>query len=67
MKCPLCGRNAEKELCNYHSAAKEEVEATYPLWVKAYGRIEWKEYLDSVKRNPQTGKWVREISEFLIG
>ena len=67
MKCPLCGRRAERELCNYHSAAKEAVKAAYPLWIKAYGRIEWKDYLDSVKRNPQTGQWVREISEFLRG
>ncbi len=66
MKCLVCGSEAERDLCVYHSAAKEKVESTYPLWVKAYGRIEWKDYLDSVKRNPQTGQWAKEIAEFLV-
>jgi hypothetical protein len=65
MKCPICGREAGRELCPYHSEAKERVQAAYPLWVRAYGRIEWKAYLDSVKRNPQTGQWAKEIAEFL--
>lgn len=67
MKCPLCGREAEGAFCPYHLAAKGKVEAAYPLWVKAYGRIEWKEYLDNVKRNVQTGQWAKEIAEFLQG
>ena len=66
MRCPLCGREAVGNLCSYHAAAKEKVEAAYPLWVRAYGRVEWKDYLDSVKRNPQTGQWAREIAEFLL-
>jgi len=65
MKCPVCGREAPGELCLYHAAAKQSVEAVYPLWVKAYGSIDWKDYLDSVKRNPQTGQWAKEIAEFL--
>ena len=67
MKCPLCGRASDQNLCNYHSAAKERLEAAYPLWVRAYGSIEWNAYLDSVKRNPQTGRWAKEIAEFLGG
>ena len=67
MKCPLCSRDTEGEFCLYHAAAKEKVEAVYPLWVKAYGRITWKDYLDSVKRNPQTGLLAKEIEEFLRG
>jgi len=68
MKCPICGREAKKsDLCDYHSAAKDRVQASYPLWVKAYGRIEWKDYLDNVKRNVQTGQWAKEIAEFLQG
>lgn len=67
MKCPVCGRDSAEQLCSYHSEAKERVEAAYPLWVRAYGRIEWKDYLDSVKRNPQTGQWAKEIAEFLRG
>jgi len=68
MKCPICGREAKDlDLCDYHSAAKARVQASYPLWVKAYGRIEWKDYLDNVKRNVQTGQWAKEIAEFLQG
>jgi hypothetical protein len=67
MKCPLCGREAPADLCPYHLAAKGRVEAAYPQWVKAYGRMEWKEYLDNVKRNVQTGQWAKEIAEFLQG
>jgi sarcosine oxidase delta subunit len=67
MKCPVCEREASEEFCVYHSAANERVRAAYPLWVRAYGEIEWKGYLDSVKRNPQTGQWAKEIAEFLRG
>jgi hypothetical protein len=67
MKCSICGRDAVADLCVYHSEAKNRVEAAFPLWAKAYGRMEWKEYLDNVKRNVQTGQWAREIAEFLQG
>ena len=65
MKCTICGRGTEGELCSNHMAAKAELEAAYPLWVRAYGRLEWKDYLDSVKRNPQTGQWAKEMAESL--
>lgn len=67
MKCPICGREAVAELCSYHLAARDRVQEAYPLWVKAYGRMEWKEFLDNVKRNVQTGQWSKEIAEFLQG
>jgi len=67
MKCPLCGREAASDLCVYHLEAREKVKLAYPLWVKAYGRMEWKDYLDNVKRNVQTGQWAKEIVEFLQG
>jgi len=65
MKCRICGRETTADLCAYHHRAKEEVERAYALWVEAYGRIEWKDYLDNVKRNPQTGQWAKEIAESL--
>jgi hypothetical protein len=67
MKCQICGREAAETLCQYHLSSKARVEEAYPLWVKAYGRMEWKEYLDNVKRNVQTGQWAKEIAEFLQG
>jgi hypothetical protein len=67
MKCLICGEEVVSELCQHHAAARERVEAAYPLWVKAYGRIEWKDYLDNVKRNVQTGHWAKEVAGFLQG
>ena len=67
MKCSLCERDAVSGLCPYHEAAKARVKATYPLWVKAYGGMDWKDYLDNVKRNVQTGQWAKEIAELLKG
>lgn len=66
MKCRLCARGAVDDLCVYHKAAKEKVEGAYPRWVKAYRTMEWKDYLDNVKRNVQTGQWAKEIAEFLV-
>jgi len=65
MKCSLCGREGNSSLCPYHQAAKEKVQANYQLWVKAYGRVDWKDYLDNVKRNVQTGQWAKEVAELL--
>jgi len=67
MKCPLCGRDAVSDLCRYHAEAKAKVQAAYTPWVKAYGKMEWGDYLDNVKRNPQTGQWAKEIAELLKG
>ena len=67
MKCLICGREAFTDLCSYHVEAREKVRAAYPLWVKAYGNMEWKEFLDNVKHNPQTGQWAKEIAELLRG
>ncbi len=67
MKCRACEREAETDLCAYHQAAKAKLEVAYPLWVRAYGRIEWKDYLDNVKRNVQTGQWAKEIAAVLEG
>ena len=67
MKCLICGREAVSDLCTYHTEARDKVKGAYPLWVKAYGRMEWKDYLDNVKRNVQTGQWAKEIAEFLQG
>ena len=67
LRCKLCEREAVTDLCRQHRIAKENLEAAYPRWVKAYGGMEWKDYLDNVKRNVQTGRWAKEIAEFLEG
>jgi hypothetical protein len=65
MKCPLCERAAAVDLCEYHQAARENLQRAYPMWIKAYGEIEWKDFLDNVKRNVQTGPWAKAVARFL--
>jgi hypothetical protein len=67
MKCKLCGREAVSNLCKYHEEAKRKIEAGYRLWAEAYGKVKWKDYLDKVKHNEQTGQWAKEIAEMLEG
>jgi hypothetical protein len=67
MKCNVCGREGEAELCRNHLAAKGRLLAAYPLWVEGYGGMSWERYLDNVKRNVQTGRWAKETAEFLQG
>jgi hypothetical protein len=67
MKCQLCSRQAAGHLCRYHLEAKEKVEAAYDLWVKAYGSMERKAYLDRVITNAQSGQWAKEVARLLEG
>ncbi len=67
MKCQICDREAPVDLCRYHRDAKTRLEAAYPLWVEAYGSLEWKAYLDRVITNSQTGQWAKEVAQMLEG
>jgi len=67
MKCLVCTRKAVSDLCTYHLRAKRKVEAGYRTWTEAYGEMKWKDYLDKVKHNEQTGQWAKEIAEMLEG
>ena len=67
MKCALCGKEGRSDLCSCHAAARESLKAAYPRWVRAYGGMEWRAYLDNVIRNVQTGRWVKEVAELLRG
>jgi len=66
MKCGICGREATSSLCKYHEEAREQVNSGYQKWVRAYGQIEMKDYLDKVKRNDHTGQWAKEIAEMVL-
>lgn len=67
MKCLVCGRDGAKELCGRHYRARKTIESAYPAWVEAYGGLQWKDYLNRVKRNIQTGQWAKETAELLLG
>jgi hypothetical protein len=65
VKCALCERDAAEDLCQYHALARESVVSAYLYWKKAYGTLEWVDYLDRIKRNPRTGQWAKEAAGFL--
>lgn len=67
MKCLLCSRETDDDLCRYHAGARKNLESAYAEWVKAYGSLEWKAYLDRVITNDQTGQWAKEVAQLLAG
>jgi len=67
MKCKLCERQAENDLCEYHLDAKVELETAYHYWAEAYGSLEWNEYLRRVSKNSETGVWAVEVARMMLG
>lgn len=67
MKCGVCGREGASDLCASHDTARESLKTAYPLWSRAYGGMDWKDYLDNIIRNAQTGRWVKEVAVLLRG
>jgi hypothetical protein len=67
MKCLVCGRGGEADMCRHHAEAKKKLLAAFPLWARAHEDMSWEKYLDNVKRNVQTGQWAKETAEFLHG
>ena len=66
MKCKACSREAvEGDFCLFHSKACYNIVETYDCWQKAL-KISWKEYLSEIKRNPLTGEWAKEVTNYLI-
>lgn len=65
--CRLCKRECAplSTLCEYHLAAKVAVESAYRRWDEAYGGISWKDYLQKVIQNAETGMWAKEVAELL--
>jgi hypothetical protein len=66
MKCKLCERETDTDLCGYHAEAKRRLEATFRAWVDAYGSISWAEYLDRIIRNPETGQWAVDVAKLML-
>jgi hypothetical protein len=63
MKCAACSRDAEGKYCRYHSQALERLREHYGAWVKAYGDMQWGDYLAKVSKMEETGSWVKEVVE----
>ena len=66
LKCVLCCREAEeKDFCNLHLRALNNIIVKYEVWRKAL-KISWKEYLKEIGQNSLTGEWVKEVADLLI-
>ncbi len=66
--CPVCKRVVEEsgqEYCSSHDKALAGLRGAYMSWLKAYGNIGFKDYLERVTRLPETGERVKEAARFL--
>ena len=60
MKCKLCYRESNDNLCNYHQKAYLNLTSGFEKWCKAYKRIDWETYIQKVFEMPDTGIWVKD-------
>jgi len=64
-KCMLCNREVYMgELCKYHSEALEKVKSYYEEWRRREG-VSWSEYIASLKKMRSTGKWVKQVLDYI--
>ena len=65
--CRLCKREASSpsSFCKYHLMAKKSLESGYKQWSEGYGEMTWKEYLQKVAHNSETGQWAKEVADAL--
>jgi hypothetical protein len=66
VNCRLCRRETDSEFCAYHSRARSEVAGAYKSWSEAYGELTWREYLNRVIKNPETGQWAVEVAKLML-
>ena len=65
MNCEICELPTSKEpFCDKHDSALKSLKKAFEEWKKAKN-IEWKEYLDQIIENTNSGKWVIEMAEYL--
>jgi hypothetical protein len=66
LKCKVCDREAiEKDFCELHLKAYENIVEKYDVWRKAL-KISWREYLSEIEQNSLTGEWTKEVASYLI-
>jgi hypothetical protein len=64
VKCKICEREADNEYCELHEKAHQNVVQRYDIWKDAMD-ISWKEYLNEVAANSNTGSWAKEVAKHL--
>ncbi|MHA2407897.1 MAG: hypothetical protein ACXACA_05960 [Candidatus Ranarchaeia archaeon] len=64
MKCVVCDHPATNaSWCQRHAVAVRNLAKYYTNWVTAYGELSWKDYLDQIIINKNTGSWVLEVAK----
>ena len=62
--CPICGREKEAKFCQYHQTAFNNLREKHGKWETAAG-LSWEDYLEKIGDLETTGRWIREVIEFL--
>ncbi len=62
-KCIICSRKAllAEKYCAYHKQAFDNMINHYKVWVNAYGRTSWEEFLIKLSGMQETGSWIKEV------
>ena len=63
-ECPICGRDKQEEFCSYHQTAFSNLKEMHEKWCIAAG-LSWEEYLDKIGEIEDTGRWIREVIEYI--
>lgn len=64
----MCNKVKENnsDYCQYHTEALSIINEKYPIWERAFGGISWKDYLDTIIKNPKTGEWIKDVAKDII-
>ncbi|MFH1328542.1 MAG: hypothetical protein ABIH76_06870 [Candidatus Bathyarchaeota archaeon] len=65
MKCAICGKTSEGEYCKWHKRAYMSLQEKFKDWQKVL-EINWEEFLEEIKNNPNTGTWGKEVATYII-
>ncbi|RLG91418.1 MAG: hypothetical protein DRO36_04245 [Candidatus Hecatellales archaeon] len=65
-KCVICSNESDGgEFCVWHRLSYERLEEMFKVWREAM-EIGWKEFLEEVRKNPNTGVWVKEVISYIL-
>jgi hypothetical protein len=66
--CVVCDNERSRHtiFCKNHLKAYKNIIDTYKKWIKAYGPIDEKNYLNRISTNPFTGQWAKEVALYLL-
>jgi|Deesub1362B_J571_1020462.scaffolds.fasta_scaffold00004_9 hypothetical protein len=67
-KCVICNNKKDMHpyFCRNHLRAYNNIIMSYEKWIKAYGQLDEKNYLNRIYTNPYTGEWAKEVALYLI-